>query len=78
MSHTDINPSAPSQSLAEKKKSFFLGNFIVTLVFMLEFFFFFFFFFFSQLIELFHRTIQKKIENPTKYELFLPKPLTLF
>ena len=33
-------------------------------------------FFFSQLIELFHRTMKKK-ENPAKYELFLPKPLTL-
>ena len=36
---------------------------------------FFFFFFFSQLSEHFHRTI-KKIENPAKYKLFLPKPLT--
>ena len=35
----------------------------------------FFFFFFSQLIELFCRTIKKKIKNPTKYELFLSKPL---
>ena len=32
--------------------------------------------FFSQLIEHFHRT-RKKVENPAKYELFLPKALTL-
>ena len=33
--------------------------------------------FFSQLIQLFHRTMKKKIENTVKYELFLSKPLTL-
>ena len=33
-------------------------------------------FFFSQLIELFHRTMKKKIENPAKYELLaLSRPL---
>ena len=25
----------------------------------------------------FHRTMKKNIENPVKYELFLPRPLTL-
>ena len=33
-------------------------------------------FFGGQLMELFHRTM-KKIKNPAKYELLLPKPLTL-
>ena len=33
----------------------------------------------SQLIELFHRPMEKKkkIENPAKYELFVPKTLNL-
>ena len=39
--------------------------------------FYFIFFFLSKLIELFHRTMKKKIENSAKYELLLPKPLTL-
>ena len=40
-------------------------------------FIYFYFIFFSQLIELFHRTMKKKIKNPAKYELLLPEPLTL-
>ena len=70
--------SAPSQFSAEKKIFFFLGNFIATLVFKLKRKIL--SSFFSQLIELFHRLnhrTMKKIKNPAKYELFLPKPLTL-
>ena len=67
-----INPFSTKLIIGRKKV--LLGNFIATLVRMLErktlssFF--------SQLMELFHRTI-KKIEHPAKSELFLPKPLTL-
>ena len=66
--------SAPSRFSAEKKMFFFR-----------KFYSYFDFdfreknvklFLSSQLIELFHRTM-KKMENPAKYELFLPKPLTL-
>ena len=64
--------SVPIRFSAEKKKN--LGNFKASFyareknlksVFC------------SQQIELFHGTMKKKIENAAKYELFLPKPLTL-
>ena len=63
--------SVPSQFSPGEKK----GNFIAALDFMLEGEILS-IFLLSQVIELFHRTM-KKIETPAKYELFLPKPLTL-
>ena len=53
-----VKPFSAKLIFVRKKKK--LGNFIATLIFMLEReFFFFFFFFLSQLIELFHRTMKR-------------------
>ena len=58
--------------LAEKKSKFFLRRFYSYFMLERKFLFIYLFIFFNQLIELFQydRTVKKKIENPTKNELF--------
>ena len=68
------NPFSAKPKFSAEKINFG-GNFRATLVFMLERKIY--FFFLSQLIERFHRIMKKRIGNAAKYELFLPKPLTL-
>ena len=59
-----INPFSTKPIFGRKKKKSILGNFIATLVFMLETKNF--KLFFSQLIELFHRTMKKKKKKKKK------------
>ena len=70
-----LNPLTAMPIFSRKK---LLGNFIAPLVFMLERKILS-HFFFSQLIKLFHRTMEKKKSKIqlNNYELFLLKPLTL-
>ena len=55
----ELNPFSAKPIFGRKIQKSFLGNFIATLVFMLERKILSSFFFFSQLIKLFHRTMKK-------------------